>query len=202
MNGDIGTMAFNIGTRRYVNVTNRCTLRCRFCPRTAGCYNVHGQDLRLKREPSVGEIAAAVGDARTYDEIVFSGLGEPTLRLYDVLDAIVLFRRPGVRVSLVTDGLASLVYGRDVVPDMEGLIDSLWVSLNAQDGQVYRSQCEPPIENAYESLLEFCANARDYISQVTLTAIVGVDGVDVEACDRIASRLGVDFHRRQPNELF
>ncbi len=201
MNMEIGTVGFDVGPSRYLNVTNRCTLRCRFCPRTEGCFEVTGHDLRLAREPSVGEIVAAVGDARAYDEVVFCGLGEPTLRLYDVLDAIVLFRRPGIRVRLVTDGLASLRYGRDVVPDLEGLVDSVWVSLNAQNGQTYRYLCQPETDDAYESMLTFCADARDYVPQVTLTAIAGVAGVDLEACDLIASGIGVDFHRRRLGEL-
>jgi len=198
---EIGTVGFDIGSRRHLNVTNRCTLRCRFCPRSDSCFEVQGHDLRLAREPSVGEIVAAVGDARAYDEVVFCGLGEPTLRLYDVLDAIAVFRRPGVRVRLVTDGLANLRYGRDVVPDLEGLVDSVWVSLNAQDGQTYRHLCQPETDDAYASMLAFCADARDYVPQVTLTAIAGVEGVDLEACDLIASGLGVDFHRRRPGEI-
>ena len=196
-----GTVGFTVGSRRFLNITNRCNLRCRFCQRTADCFELCGYDLRLLREPSVSEIVAAVGDARAYDEIVFNGLGEPTLRLYDVLDAIVLFRRPGVRVRLVTDGLANLVYGRDVVPDMEGLVDSLWVSLNAQDRQTYQYQCQPPAANAYDSMLAYCADAREYLPQVVLTAIEGVEGVDVEACEQIATRMGVEFRRRRLGDL-
>jgi len=201
MASDFGTVGFDVGQRRYLNVTNRCTLNCRFCPHCENQYEVLGHDLRLAREPSLGEIVEAIGDPRKYDEVVFSGLGEPTLRLYDILEATVRVRRAGVRVRLVTDGLANLVFGRAVVPDLEGLIDEIWISLNAQDEATYAHQCRPGVAGAYDAVLEFCAEARDYLPQVTLTAVMGVDGVDLDACETIASRLGVHFHRRQPGEL-
>jgi TatD DNase family protein len=90
---------------------------------------------------------------------VFCGLGEPTLRLYTLLEAATRLRHRAKRIRLNTDGLANLVYGRDVTPDMEGLIDALSVSLNAQDDETYNTRTVPSFP-AYEAMLDFVKCAR------------------------------------------
>lgn len=185
----------------YLNVTNRCTLRCRFCPKFNGSWAVDGYDLRLDREPGTASILAAVGNPQQHQEIVFCGLGEPTLRLYAILQVGAELRRRGARVRLNTDGLASLVHGRDVTPDLEDSVDAISISLNAQNSAVYERHCRPPVAGAYDALLDFAARARDFVPQVTLTAIDGLEGVDIPACREIAARLGVEFRRRELDRI-
>ena len=181
----------------YLNVTSRCTLRCGFCPKFNQTWVVGGANLRLQQEPSVDEVLAAVGDPRGYDEIVFCGLGEPSLRLYEVIEiASTLQQRGARRVRLNPDGLANLVYRRDVTPDLEGPVDALSISLNAQNETVYNRHCRPSLAGSYAAMLEFTDRARDFVPDVTMTAIDGLEGVDIAACERIALDLGVKFRVR------
>lgn len=190
-------IAYLLRENCYLNITSRCTLRCNFCPKFNHTWVIGGAGLRLRKEPTVDEVLAAVGDSRGYKEIVFCGLGEPTLRLYDVVEiAAVLHQRAARRVRLNTDGLASLVYGRDVTPDLEGSIDALSISLNAQNEAVYNRHCRPSLAGSYGAMLEFADRVRDFVPDVTLTAIDGLEGVDIGACERIARDLGVKFRRR------
>ncbi len=192
------TVAYILHGNCYLNITNRCTLRCAFCPKFQREWDVQGHNLRLRYEPTVSEIIEAVGDPRPYQEIVFCGLGEPTLRLYDLLDAAIELRHAGAtRIRLNTDGLANLVYDRDVTPDLEGPIDALSVSLNAQNEEVYERHCRPVLPGSYRAVLEFVDRARDFVPDITLTAIAGLEGVDIAACEQIARRLGVKFRRRE-----
>jgi TatD DNase family protein len=39
-------------------------------------------------------------------------------------------------------------------------------------------------------------HARDFVPEITLTAIDGLPGVDIAACEKIARDLGVGFRRR------
>lgn len=191
------TVAYVLHGNCYLNVTSRCTLRCGFCPKFNHTWVIGGADLRLRQEPSVDEVLAAVGDPRGYDEIVFCGLGEPTLRLYEVVEiAAELHQRGARRIRLNTDGLASLVYGRDVAPDLEGPVDALSISLNAQNEAIYNQHCRPSLAGSYGAMLEFADRVRDFVPDVTLTAIDGLEGVDIAACERIARDLGVKFRRR------
>lgn len=189
-------VGYTRNTHRYLNITNRCTLRCIFCPRFQGSWTVYGHDLRLPVEPSVDEIVAAAGDPSACDEIVFRGLGEPTLRLYDMMAAALKLHGRGARIRVCTDGLANLVYGRDVTPDLEGGIDALSVALNAQDEPTYNRYCRPMRPGAYRAVLDFVARAREFVPDITLTAIPDLEGVDAAACERIARDLGVDFRAR------
>jgi TatD DNase family protein len=192
------TIGYSLHGSRYLNVTNRCTLRCTFCPKFNGDWVVQGYDLRLRDEPGVASLVAAAGAPAAHGEVVFCGLGEPTLRLYTVLEVAAQLKRRGHRhIRLNTDGLANLVHGRDVTPDLEGLIDAVSVSLNAQDEQTYNRICRPLRPGAYPALLQFVDHVRDFVPEVTLTAIDGLDGVDISACETIARDLGVGFRRRE-----
>ncbi|MBI3898217.1 MAG: radical SAM protein [Gammaproteobacteria bacterium] len=191
-----GIVGYTIGNNRYLNVTNRCTLRCRFRPTLNGCWTTHGDTLRLQREPTVDEIVVAAGDAERYEQIVFCGFGEPTLRLYDVLEASRQLRRHGAVIRIDTDGLANLVHERDITPDLEGIVDALSVSLNAHNAEVYARHCRPIHPHSYEAMLDFVARAREFVPDITLTAIDGLPEVDIAACRDIAYRLGLRFRRR------
>ena len=190
-------VGYTLRGRRYLNITNRCTLRCAFCPKFNGCWTVQNYDLRLRgAEPTADEILAAVGDPDEFDEVVFCGLGEPTLRLYTLLEVASRLRGKVPRLRLDTDGLANLVYGRDVTPDFEDILQALSVSLNAQDEETYNRHCRPLLPGAYGEVLDFVRCAREFVPEITLTAIDGLPGVDVDACRKIADDLGVHFRRR------
>lgn len=189
-------IGYTLRGNRYLNITSRCTLRCAFCPKFNGSWTVGDHDLQLRQDPSVDELIEAAGDPAEFDEIVFCGLGEPTLRLYPVLEVAARLRAQGGYIRLNTDGLANLVYGRDVTPDLEGHVHALSVSLNAQDEATYNRHCRPSLTGSYPALLEFVRNARDYVPEITLTAVDGLPGVDIVACQKIADDLGVDFRRR------
>jgi TatD DNase family protein len=185
----------------YLNLTNRCTLRCAFCPKFNKTWEVQGYPLRLAQEPGVDEILAALGDPTGYREVVFCGLGEPTLRLPELLAIGRRVRQAGGRVRLNTDGLGNLVHGRDITPELATAVDAISISLNAQNEAIYTRHCRPAREGAYPELLEFILFARDQIADITLTAIDGLPGVDIDACRQLADRFNVKFRRRILDEV-
>ena len=198
MRSESPSVGYSLHGNRYLNITNRCTLRCAFCPKfNDSWWQVANYDLRLRgTEPTADEILAAVGDPDEVDEVVFCGMGEPTLRLYTLLDVASRLRGKVARVRLNTDGLANLVYGRDITPDFEGILQALSVSLNAQDEETYNRHCRPLLPGAYNGMLDFVRCAREFVPEITLTAIDGLPGVDIDACRKIADDLGVGFRRR------
>ena len=191
------TISYAIGDRLYLNITDRCTLACSFCPKYNGSHDVHDYDLSLAYLPTQTQILAATGDPRDYSEIVFCGFGEPTLRLKILLDTARHIKQNGGRVRVNTDGLANLVHKRNVLPDMSDCVDALSISLNAQDEALYTRHCRPALKGSYAAMLEFCTQAPHYIGDVTATAIDGLDGVDIDACAVIAEQCGVGFRRRE-----
>jgi TatD family-associated radical SAM protein len=190
------TVSYTIGDRLYLNITDRCTLRCAFCPKHNGSHRVHGYDLSLDHRPSRAEIFAAIGDPAAYSEVVFCGFGEPTLRLKVLLETAAYIRRHGGRVRVNTDGLANLVHKRDVLPELGACVDALSVSLNAQDPETYARHCVPALPGSHAAVLDFLERAPRWIAEVTATAIDGLPGVDIAACERLARERGVGFRRR------
>lgn len=196
MNADSQIIAYTLNGNCYLNVTNRCTLRCAFCPKFNKQWTVRDYALRLAREPTVVEMLEAVGDPARYKEIVFCGLGDPGLRIYECLHVGRKLRERGATVRMNTDGLASLLHERDVTPDLEGGLDALSVSLNAHNEEVYNRHCRPGVKGAYQAMLDFVERAKEFVPKVAVTAINGLEGVDIAACREIAEKLGVEFRER------
>jgi len=196
-------IAYSIRRSLYLNLTDRCTNRCTFCAKGRSA-EVKGHDLRLAHEPDVAEVLAAVaaaGGASAWDEVVFCGFGEPLLRLDEVLTLAGELRGQGARrIRVNTDGLASLVHGRDVTAELAGAVDAVSVSLNAPDAATYERLCRPGREGAYPAVLAFLRDARRRIPEVTAT-VVALPGLDVEACRRVAEDLGVGFRARTYDEV-
>jgi TatD family-associated radical SAM protein len=194
---DHQTIAYTIDDRRYLSITDRCTLACEFCPKTQGSMQVHNYDLSFNHRPDTDEIISAMGQVSDYSWIVFCGFGEPTLRLKTLLEVATHIKQEGGRVRLNTDGLANRVHKRNVLPEMAGCIDALSVSLNAQNESVYNRHCVPALENSWQSVLDFLQLAPANIADVTATAINGLEGVDIDACRQLAEERGVKFRQRE-----
>ncbi|MFA4875134.1 MAG: TatD family hydrolase [bacterium] len=191
------SIAYRIRNSLYLNITNRCNMACRFCPKFTD-YEVKGYYLRLPHEPSVEQVFQAMGQPEQFDEVVFCGYGEPTLRL-EVLKVIAArMKARGVkRVRLNTDGLANLVYGRNVLPELAGLIDAVSVSLNAPDAPGHSNMCPSKYgEAAYAAVCEFIREAKKNIPEVVAT-VVAFPGLDIEACRKRADELGVPLRVRE-----
>lgn len=191
------TVAYEIRGSLYLNITDRCTLACAFCPKTQGVKQVHDFDLTLDHRPEVEEIIEAVGDPSRYEQVVFCGFGEPTLRLKVLLEVTRWIKAHGGRVRINTDGLGNLANKRNILPELKDAgVDALSVSLNGQNEAVYDRHCVPALKGSFQAVLDFLRLAPNYIGEVTATAIDGLEGVDIAECERIAKELGVGFRAR------
>jgi len=193
-------IAYVIRNSLYLNITNRCTNQCSFCAKFKD-FTVKGHQLCLEHEPAINEIIAAIGDPARYDEVVFCGYGEPLLRLDLVREVASWLKQCGKRVRINTDGQANLVHGRNILPELHGLVDVVSVSLNAPDAVTYQALCQSAFgEAGYIAILEFLRQAKNYVPTVIATA-VSVPGIDMAACRDVASSLGVEFRERIYNEV-
>lgn len=195
------TLAYRLHGNCYLNITWHCTLRCRFCPKFNGSWEVQGYNLWLQNEPDVDEILAAIGDPTEYNEIVFCGYGEPTLRLDALLAVAAALKQQGARIRINTDGLANLVHGCDVTPRLAQVVDAVSISLNAHEEELYEYHCRPKRHGAFLALQNFARRASQQGIEVTLTAIDGLDEVSIPECEKIARELGVQFRARQLGQV-
>ncbi len=198
-----GPPTYVIRNSLYVNVTNACDAKCTFCPRTHDEFEVKGYDLRRAKDPTVEEILAAIGDPTRYDELVFCGFGEPTLRLETVKAVAAWAQERGVRTRLNTNGHADLIHKRPTAGELVGLIDVVSVSLNAQDRETFERHCPSAFSpDGFTPMLDWIRAARDAGLNVVCTAVEGLEGVDMEACRRLAEdELGVTWRGRTLDEV-
>ncbi len=194
-------VVYKIRNSLYLNLTNRCTNACVFCAKRKD-FHVKGHLLRLPGEPSVADVLTLVGDPSGFDEVVFCGFGEPLLRLEEVKEIARELKERGARVRVNTDGLATLVHGRDILPELAGLVDALSVSLNAADAETYAKICPNRYGAAsFPALLDFLREAPKHVPSVAATA-VALPGLDTEAVRRLAESIpGVSFRLRSYNEV-
>ena len=144
---------------------------------------------------------AAIGHPEGIDEVVFCGFGESLLRLELVKQVSAALKTRGYRIRINSDGQANLVHGRNILPELEGLVDSISISLNAADAATYGRLCNTPFgEAGFAGVCDFLREAPRYIPEVTATAVT-VPGVDIEACRRLAESLGVQFRVREYAEV-
>ena len=78
-------ITYTVRDSLHVNITNNCTNKCIFCNQSRP--QTIPNDFILEREPTREEIIEDIlsKDLNLYERIVFSGFGEPTCRLYDML---------------------------------------------------------------------------------------------------------------------
>lgn len=193
-------IAYQIRDSLYLNITNRCTNSCIFCAKFSD-FVVKGHELKLDHEPSSAEIKQAIGDPTRYQEVVFCGYGEPLLRLDLIKELAAWLKQQGVKVRINSDGQANLVHGRNILPELQGLVDSISISLNASNAEDYQALCQSEYGIAsYQAVKDFLCQAGDYIPEVTATAVT-YPGIDITACEQVAKQLGVEFRAREYNEV-
>jgi TatD family-associated radical SAM protein len=193
------TIVYPANGNLYLNITNRCSCACTFCLREL-TWEVYGYDLLLEYEPSVEELTQEIELAlvdEPADEIVFCGLGEPTLRLDVVLAVVEWAHIRRLRTRLDTNGLGQLANpGVAVVPALAAAgLRAVSISLNATDPCSYNALCRPVYSKAFRAVVRF---ARECVAggiETQLSALRGV-GADIDACAALADEIGAQFRAR------
>jgi len=191
----MNSIAYPIKDSLYLNITNRCTNECSFCIRNISRMFNDKYPLWLEKEPTSEEIIQAIGDPKKYKQIVFCGYGEPLIRL-DIVKTVSKAIKGHTSVRIDTNGHGNIYWGRNILPELEGLIDSMSISLDAENAQKYDTLCHSLFgEKAYASVIAFAKEAKKYIPEVELSA-VGLPKTNIKACKKIAKELGVKFRVR------
>ncbi|MCL5269278.1 MAG: YchF/TatD family DNA exonuclease [bacterium] len=190
-------IAYSIRKTLYLCITNRCPNDCYFCQRCTD-YMVMGHFLKLEEEPTAGQLLELIDNPAGYHEIVLSGLGEPTMRWDVCLETARRLKERGARVRLNTNGLGNLINGRDITAEMAGFIDSVAITLIAQDRETYNRVAKPEDPaRAWDAMLEFTRKCKNVVPDVTLS-VLAVPEVDVEACRHLAEdEMQVRFRIRE-----
>ena len=178
----------------YANITNRCDCSCTFCVRSLKDAVGDSETLWHRTEPTLAEIKKAIDsfDFSAYSELVYCGYGEPTCALDNLLkSAAYVKERYPVAVRLNTNGLGNLYHGRNIVPELAQVVDSVSISLNAPTAEKYQAVTRPQFENAYPALLEFAALSQAAFQHTQLSIVDVLPADEIAACRKIADERGI-----------
>ncbi|MBQ3094683.1 MAG: radical SAM protein, partial [Clostridia bacterium] len=133
-----------------------------------------------------------------YDEVVFCGYGEPTERLEQLIAACRYIRSVSdIPIRINTNGLASLSHGKDVPPLLEGLIDTVSVSMNAPTEEEYLQVTQPCFgKGAFDAMLSFVRACKGRFPKVMVTAVDVITDEQAARCQALADEIGVPFRLR------
>ena len=196
------TITYEYGDNLYINVTNQCPNACDFCLRNNSTGSLYADNLWYEgAEPTKEKILADLKkrDLNSYAEIVFCGYGEPTCA-FDMLKRVAaeVKRRYNLPVRVNTNGQGSLICGRDIAPEFEGIVDTVSISLNTPNADecaaIVRSRFG---DKAFPGMLDFAREVRKYVPNVVMTTVeTTISHEDETACQRICDELGVRYRIR------
>ncbi len=188
--------SYKYGNNLYLNITNRCMMACPYCIKQKWSGDFRGNSLKLDKEPTVEQVIQSIGDPTIYGEIIFCGYGDALIRLSEVIEISKWLKNKNMRVRINTAGLANRYHGKNILPQLKGLVDVISISLNGSNPQEHNRINNPMFkEESFGEIVKFAELAKNYIPTVVLTA-VELPGLDVSKIKEIAKSIGVHFRVR------
>ncbi len=198
-------LLYFLDNKPYINMTNACSNTCVFCVRDQK-EDVQGAKLWLDKDNTtaldvIEQLNASKDRLFEQNEIVFCGYGEPLIKLDEVVEISKYIKEnfPNLKIRINTNGHANAIHKKNVAPILAPLIDSISISLNAQNEKMYNKISNPKIENAYEEVKRFIRACVEEKIKTTASVVVGVPDypIDAKRCEEIAKSLGADFRARE-----
>lgn len=195
------TILYKVYQNLYVNFTNKCPCACTFCLRQTRDRMGESESLWLEREPSYEEIIADFDhfNMEEFQELVFCGFGEPMERL-DVLLKVAAYAKEHFRIPtrINTNGLSDLIHGKKTAHLLEGLIDTVSISLNTPNPQRYHELVRSKFgEISYQAMLDFAHDCTRYVPHVVMTTVTTTLTPEEERqCAQICEEIGAAYRIR------
>jgi len=184
----------------YANITNKCDCSCTFCIRSHKDAIGEAEEMWHKCEPSLEEIKKAMDefDFTEYAELVYCGYGEPTCAL-DTLIASAAYakERYNLKIRLNTNGLGNLYHGRDILPELAKVTDSISISLNAPSAGRYEAVTRPSFSGAFDAMLSFASAAKEAVGQVQFSVVDVISEEEIAAAQKLADEMGIPLRVRK-----
>jgi len=193
---------YTFNGKPYFNITNQCPCACVFCLRTTQEGVGSAASLWHESEPTWEEIKQALMnyDFTGVSDAVFCGYGEPFCALDTLMRCAAWLKKRYPRISLRVDtnGLGDLIHGCPTAPALQGLIDTVSISLNAPNAARYQElTCSKFGEDAWPAMLRFAADCKKIYPRVIFSVVDVITPGEIEQCREIAERMGIPLRVRK-----
>lgn len=197
---DISYLPKPIHEKFYINITNKCPCSCTFCLRQTK-EMLQNNSLWLEKDPSADDI---INELKKYDlhevpEIIFCGFGEPLENIDIVCECANYIRTayPSIKLRVNTNGLGNLIHGKDITPHLNGLFDTVSISLNASNAEEYLAVTRSRFGiQSYDAMLAFATSCKQYVPHVVLTVVDIIGEEEIAKCQAICDSLGIHLRIR------
>jgi len=191
------SFTYLIDNSLYINVTNRCNADCTFCRRKEDPFlRGHNLGMQKSEEPTAQVYINEIGDSKKYDEIVFCGYGEPTIRWGIVKEVAKYVKANGGKTRINTNGHGNIINKKDITPEMKDVIDVVSISFNTFDSKQY-AELMRVSEDHFEEMKKFAALAKPFVQKVVMS-VVSLDEVEIEKSRKVVEEeIGVEFRVRE-----
>lgn len=192
---------YKVHNNLYINLTNKCPCACTFCLRQNIDHVGESGSLWLEREPSADEVIAEFDkfDVNQYDEVVFCGFGEPT-EAFEVLKKTAAFVKEKYNkpIRLNTNGLGNLINGRDIAPELKGLVDTVSISLNTPDAERYHEIVRSRFGDcSFNEMIKFAQACSKYVPRVVMSTVdTTITKEEEQRCQEICDSIGAIYRIR------
>jgi TatD DNase family protein len=152
--------------------------------------------MKKSEEPPAEVYIKEIGDPKKFDEIVFCGYGEPTIR-WDVVKKVAAYvKQNGGKTRINTDGHGNIINKKDITPEMKDLIDVVSISFNSADPKQY-AELMRVSEDHFEEMKKFALKSKQFVKKVVMT-VVSLDDVEIEKSRKVVEdEIGAEFRVRK-----
>ena len=197
------TLLYPIRNSLYVNITNLCCCKCVFCIRNI-TDSVGGSDsLWLDHEPTMDELKEELEkfDLDDYEEVVFCGYGEPLMRINEVVEfAKYIKSKKNIKTRINTNGLADLIHKKKTAVLLKDAIDSVSISLNAPNEEVYLKVTQPSFGiKSFDAMLQFAKDCKVCVKEVCFSVVDEISDKEIQESQELADSLGIPLRVRVKN---
>ncbi len=186
----------------YLNLTNICPCRCKFCIRNNGDSVGEAKLLWHEKQPTIDEIIEAVDSfnySKECEEVVICGYGEPTAQVEILKQTCVHIKEKfGFKIRLNTNGLGNLINKRDITEEVCSVIDSISISLNAPTAEKYNDIVQPQFGMvSFSEMLSFAEKCKKHLEDVHFSVVDVISKEDIEECKKLAEKMGIPLRVRE-----
>lgn len=203
----MSNLVYFLGQKAYINITNACTNACRFCVRDikddVEGANLWLEDKNVSADDVIEQIKISAQQIKQGGEIIFCGYGEPLVKFEEVKKICQYLREnmPEIKIRINTNGHGSYLAKRNIAPELAELINSISISLNGQNEEIYNALSCPKFEGAYQAMLDFASECVKSGIDTTMSVVSKFQEdkffVDIEECEKIANNIGAKFRNRE-----